>query len=165
VVLQACGRELPAPQLDVRELGGEFALTDHRGHDFSLAGQGGRVFCLFFGFTACREVCPVTLSRLAASTRILSVTVDPQRETPQRTAEYHLALGGRAIGLTGDAEQIRAMAPACRAGFQRTEDQGEDYDMKHSSRAHLIDQKGRVRYLFSQEDPPKLLAGAAAQLL
>ena len=176
LALTGCGSgPLPAPALEVYQLGGDFALTDHRNQPFVLSDHRGQVFVLFFGFTSCRDVCPVALSRLAAaqgllgrgaaSVTILFATVDPRRDTPARMAEYLQAFDGHIIGLTGSEEQIRQVTAAYGTAFEVEETSAGVYGVGHSSRAYLIDGKGRVRYLFAETDPPETIAGAAAQLL
>lgn len=175
-LLVACGGNgQPSPELDTYDLGTDFTLTSHRGLPVTLADQRGWVCLLFFGFTSCRDVCPVTLSRLGAAqslledaadrTRILFVSVDPRRDTPERLAAYLGAYGGRAVGLTGDAEQIRAVTRAFAAAYERVDGPDQNYDVDHTSRVYLIDQRGQVRYLFSQDDSPEFIAAAVRQLL
>ena len=100
-----------------------FALVDHEGRPATLESYRGEPVLLFFGFTHCPDVCPLTLDRLARAveragrpardTRILLVTVDPARDTPAALAAYVARFGPRVVGLTGDSA---ALAHA-RAGY------------------------------------------------
>jgi protein SCO1/2 len=101
----------------------EFALTDHDGRAVSLASYRGTPVLLFFGYTHCPDVCPLTLDRLtravrtagrgARDTRILLVTLDPARDTPAALKAYTARFGPAVVGLTGDSA---ALAQA-RAGY------------------------------------------------
>jgi protein SCO1/2 len=96
----------------------DFALTAQDGRRVTLADFRGRPVLLFFGYTNCPDVCPVTLSRLtrireelggaAGDAQILLVTMDPARDTPAVLGEYvKRYAGGRGItGLTGDTAAL-----------------------------------------------------------
>ena len=99
----------------------EFRLVDHRGEAKTLASFRGKPVLLFFGYTHCPDVCPLTLSRLsqaveslgrrARDVQIVLVTVDPARDTPPVLAEYVARFGPHVTGLTGDSAAVaRAMA-------------------------------------------------------
>ena len=99
----------------------EFRLVDHRGEAKTLASFRGKPVLLFFGYTHCPDVCPLTLGRLsqavesvgrrARDVQIVLITVDPARDTPPVLAEYVARFGPNVAGLTGDSAAIaRAMA-------------------------------------------------------
>ncbi len=97
----------PAPDL---------SLVDHTGRPAALRDFRGRAVLLFFGFTHCPDVCPLTLAKLARVTeslgtrpeelRILLVTVDPERDTPAALGEYVRRFTPLAVGLTGDSASL-----------------------------------------------------------
>lgn len=101
----------------------EFGLLDHGGRRVSLRSYRGAPVLLFFGYTRCPDVCPLTLDRLtraakaaggaAERTRILLVTVDPGHDTPAVLQAYAARFGPAVVGLTGDSA---ALARA-RAGY------------------------------------------------
>ena len=101
----------------------EFALTDHDGRAVSLRSYRGAPVLLFFGYTHCPDVCPLTLDRLtrairtlgrdARDVRVLLVTLDPARDTPAALKAYATRFGPAVVGLTGDSA---ALAKA-RAGY------------------------------------------------
>lgn len=101
----------------------EFALTDHDGRPVSLGSYRGSPVLLFFGYTHCPDVCPLTLDRLtraihaigrdARDVRVLLVTLDPARDTPAALKAYATRFGPAVVGLTGDSA---ALAKA-RAGY------------------------------------------------
>ncbi|HEX6372080.1 MAG TPA: SCO family protein [Longimicrobium sp.] len=91
----------------------EFALTDHDGRPVSLRSYRGAPVLLFFGYTHCPDVCPLTLDKLtralrtaggrAEDVRILLVTLDPARDTPAALRAYASRFGPAVVGLTGDS--------------------------------------------------------------
>lgn len=91
----------------------EFALTDHDGRPVSLRSYRGAPVLLFFGYTHCPDVCPLTLDKLtralrtagrrAKDVRILLVTMDPERDTPAALKAYAARFGPAVVGLTGDS--------------------------------------------------------------
>jgi protein SCO1/2 len=91
----------------------EFALTDHDGRAVSLRSYRGAPVLLFFGYTHCPDVCPLTLDKLtralrtaggrAEDVRILLVTLDPERDTPAALKAYASRFGPAVVGLTGDS--------------------------------------------------------------
>ena len=94
----------------------EFALTDHDGRAVSLRSYRGAPVLLFFGYTHCPDVCPLTLDRLsralraagrdARDVRILLVTLDPARDTPAALKTYAARFGPAVTGLTGDTAAL-----------------------------------------------------------
>lgn len=101
----------------------DFALTDHDGRAVTLADYRGAPVLLFFGYTHCPDVCPLTLDRLtrvvraagrgARDTRILLVTLDPARDTPAALKTYAARFGPAVTGLTGDSVALART----RAGY------------------------------------------------
>lgn len=92
-------------------------LTDHNGAAFDLTSQRGKIVLLAFGFTHCPDICPATLTHLAAirhalpnglreQTHTVFVTLDPTRDTPDVLKNYVPAFDPHAIGLTGTSDEI-----------------------------------------------------------
>ena len=99
---------LPAPEIELaRDNGSSFRLSELRGN----------IVLLFFGYTSCPDVCPTTLSELrkvnedlgnsAEKVRVVYVTVDPQRDTPEKVQEYVSIFNPSFIGLSGSEEELR----------------------------------------------------------
>ena len=101
----------------------DFALKDHDARPTTLASFRGQPVLLFFGYTHCPDVCPITLDKLAKAvkqagrrardTRIVMVTLDPERDTPAVLKAYAARFGPRVVGLTGSEA---ALAQA-RSGY------------------------------------------------
>jgi protein SCO1/2 len=97
----------------------DFTLQDQAGRPFHLADQQGNVVLLFFGYTSCPDVCPTTLATWrqvhdllgddAGRARFVFVTVDPERDTPERLGRHVQAFNPDFLGLTGTPEQLQAV--------------------------------------------------------
>ena len=101
-----------------------FTLTDTAGHPFSFAARArGKLTYLYFGYTHCPDVCPLTMGNLAVALRHVSpavrrnvqvvfVTVDPRRDTPRVLRAWLNKYNASFIGLTGSERAIRRAAVA-----------------------------------------------------
>jgi len=147
----------------------EFQLTDTSGRVFTRRELEGAPSLVFFGFTHCPDVCPTTLVKLAQikkraalePLRVLFVSVDPQRDTPQALGLYVHAFDPTFQGLTGDPAAIGALAASFGVAVNRIELPGGDYTMDHSAVVFLTDARGRIAALFT---PPFDVAAFAADL-
>lgn len=112
----------------------DFTLTSHTGEPFSSDALRGRFSFIFFGFTNCPDVCPVTLMNLTRALDMMPegaeqvqgvlVSVDPERDTPERLAEYLGAFDPGFVALTGSENDIRAVASGFGVFFAKGQDQG-----------------------------------------
>lgn len=138
------------------DLGGDFTLTSAAG-PVSLSDFKGKVVVVYFGFLTCPEVCPNSMSviqgamkRLNASevnaTQAILVSVDPNRDTPEKLAEYTRFYNESLIGLTGTKNQIDSVTRQYGAfyDFSEIENSTSDYAVEHSSRYYVIDPLGRL---------------------
>jgi protein SCO1/2 len=148
--------EIAAPQ---------FELTDMHGEMFNLEQLAGNVVVMFFGYTSCPDVCPVTLSEFlqirdklgnaADQVSFVFITVDPERDTPERMRKYLTNFDPEIIGLSGDRsdlEPVWADYGVYQAKVEGTST--ENYFVDHSSRVYVIDKGGNLRltYLFGTEN-------------
>jgi protein SCO1/2 len=142
----------------------EFALTRGDGTSFQLSEMRGRVVLLFFGYTSCPDVCPTTLAELnqamkqlgddANRVQVVFITVDPQRDTPQRVQEYVDHFNSNFIGLGGTEEELTKIWSdygVFREIVEGTSALG--YLVNHTARVTLIDKDGNLRLSFSFETP------------
>ena len=157
-------------------LGGGFALTDHEGRPFRLAQLRGRIALLFFGYTLCPDFCPMTLSKLIRAFDLLEerreevstlfVSVDPERDGPQELKEHLEQFPVNGIGLTGSATRIDSIARRYGVTYAKRESgSAAGYFVDHSTYTFLIDQQGKIRYIFRHADAPELIAAGVAKLL
>ena len=160
LVLIVSGRVSPPPMAQqIAAIGGPFTLTDQNGREFSDRDLKGRPFLVFFGFTHCPDVCPTALFEMseimralgpdADRTRVVFITVDPERDTPAVIKDYLSSFDPHLVGLTGDAAAIAAVAKAYRVYFKKVPlDQG-GYTMDHTAIIYLMDKDGRFVSPFS----------------
>lgn len=150
-----------------------FALTDQRGRPFTEANFAGRWTFLYFGYTSCPDACPTTLKvlgqmgkhlplALAAQLRIVFVSVDPKRDTPEKLAKYVDYFGKDMLGVTGDDVALQALTKPLGIHYERHESDGAAYLVDHSANVLGVDPEGRLRMLFS---PPFDAAAMAADLV
>jgi protein SCO1/2 len=121
----------------------------------------GYVVLLFFGFTGCHAECSATMFRLAKisqrlgesanRTRILFVTLDPGRDTPEVLHHYLTAFDfEHTIGLTGSEDEIEDLVKRYRAAYRPRETNSDD--ITHSTAVYIFDPRGRARLLVTPED-------------
>lgn len=139
-------------------------LSRADGSSFQLSQMRGKVVALFFGYTSCPDVCPTTMAELkqaleklgasADQVQVLFVTVDPQRDTPQRVQEYVNHFNPKFIGLSGSESELAKVwhdYGIFREVVQGTSAAG--YLINHTARVTLIDQQGNLRVSFPPDTP------------
>lgn len=152
--------------------GGELTLTSVDG-PVSLSDFRGKVVLIYFGYTACPDVCPINLGYLAAAlnrladderedVQVLFVSVDPERDTPERVAEYAAFFAPDMIGLTGSAEDIAIAAKRYGAAYSRVElpESAMGYLVDHSAYTYIVDREGRLAATLEHATPPEETAAA-----
>ena len=136
----------------------DFQLTDDHGEPFTREDLQGKWSLLFFGFTHCPDICPLTLldlSRLlptlpkeiAEDTQVILVSLDPARDTPEVLNEYVAAFNKDFIGVTGEFLTLRRFANELNVAFAKVT-QGEDYTVDHSGNIVLINPMGDYHGFF-----------------
>ncbi|WP_205746056.1 MULTISPECIES: SCO family protein [Dyella] len=142
----------------------DFKLVDDHGKEVSGADYRGKVVILYFGYTHCPDVCPLTLAQLhqvltkvgpaADNVRILFVSVDPARDTPDIMHAYVNAFDPRAVGLSGTPRAVEALSKRYRSAYTREPDKGDgQYEVSHSSALYLFDRDGKARLLSTPANP------------
>ena len=152
----------------------DFALQQSDGTALSAKELQGRWTIVFFGFTHCPDVCPTTLGELAqaqklwagvdASRRpqVLFVSVDPERDTPEKTGEYAAYFHPDTLAATLPEPALQAFANSLGMVYMKVATEGGDYTMDHSTALVLLDPRGRQAGLFR---PPFVPADIAADLI
>jgi len=131
-------------------------LVDQDGQRFDTRSLQGRWHILFFGFTACPDICPTTLSdmrrlfsQLPKETRdqlqLVLITADPARDTPQQLKTYLDYYRGGFNGLTGDMEQLQRLSRALGLPFVPASETQGDYSVSHSGNLALVGPDGTLR--------------------
>lgn len=134
-------------------------LVDHRGETVTKDDLKGQWSLLFFGFTNCPDICPMTLADLgrllralpediADETRAMLVSLDPERDTPEQLAEYVDYFHPEMIGLTGEFLQLRRFANEVNVAFSKVTLDEEDYTIDHGGQIVIINPKGDYHGFF-----------------
>jgi len=139
----------------------EFSLLNQHGEAVDQAVFEGQWDLVFFGFTHCPDICPTTLQVLASARkaladsgrqtlpRIVLVSVDPERDTPEILGEYVNYFGQGNLGLTGTLEEIHKLTDGLGIFFEKQPGDGENYAVDHSAAVLVIDPDGGFHSLFS----------------
>jgi protein SCO1/2 len=138
-----------------------FTLNDQYGQPFRLSDQRGKLILMFFGYTNCPDVCPATLAQFkqvdtrlgaqAEKIRFVFVTVDPQRDTPERMKTYLDAIDPNIVGLSGSQADLD---PVWRDyGVYHQQQPGTSTDnylevIEHSAPVYLVDTQGDLRLTY-----------------
>ena len=131
-------------------------LVNHRGEKVDLAADfGGEVTLVFFGYTRCPDICPLTMARLAQAyeglertdgLKVVMVTVDPGHDTPEVLGEYVERFHPDFVGLTGSNTQIAEAAKTFFVGYA-----GAAPTVAHTDMVMVLDRAGNMRYMYGTE--------------
>ena len=153
-------------------VGGPFTLTDQHGAEVTEQDFAGRYMLIYFGYTYCPDVCPMSLANMTQAVDLLPpdeaeqvvpvfITVDPERDTVEQLAEYAPLFHPRLVALTGSPEATKAAAQAYRAYFAKAGDDDSDaYLMDHSSFIYLMGPDGKYVRHFAHNAAPEEIATA-----
>ena len=146
----------------------DFALTSDHG-TVHLADFRGKTVLLYFGYTYCPDICPLTLGKLAQAvqglgtaekdTRVIFISVDPARDTPARLGQYVRAFDPSFLGVTGDPQTVAQVAKEYGIFYQKTDIVSPtNYAITHTALVIVIDREGRWRLLWSEDlQPPAMV--------
>lgn len=171
VALAAAGAVLGACSKENTDLSGTniegampdlvFSMTRARdGETVSAGDYDGKVKLLYFGYTFCPDICPLTLANIAqalekigkdaSDVRVLFVTVDPDRDTLKVLKDYANAFGPQVVGLRGTDNQLAALARRYHAAYSVDPGKaGDEYTVTHSPAVYLFGKKGKARLLYT----------------
>jgi protein SCO1/2 len=146
------------------------ALVDQDNRPFDTGRLRDGWSLVFFGFTSCPDVCPLTMTALAQTKKLLAdlpadqrprvimISVDPERDTPERLASYVKAFDPSFTGATGTKAAIDELARRMGVLAATRPIEGGSYTVDHTTSVFLIDPDGALRALFSAPLTPKLIA-------
>ena len=144
---------LPNEATQPSSVGGPFHLTDQNGRTVTERDFKGEPFLVFFGFTNCPDICPTTLSEMsevlkrlgpdADKTAALFISVDPERDTPEKLKQYVSSFHPRIFALTGSEAQVEAIKKEYRVFAKKVPLKDGDYTMDHTAVVYLMDKNGR----------------------
>ena len=134
-----------------------FHLTDQTGQTVTQDHLGGRHLMVFFGFTSCVDICPIQMAKLTRvmaeldrtghGTRVTPVfiSVDPERDTPDKVAAYLEHFDDRFVGLTGSRAALEGAADSFRTLLEGLPaERPEGYQIAHSTMTFVVDPFGRI---------------------
>ena len=153
----------PRPLADVR-------FTDKSGRAVQLGDFAGDFTLLFFGFTNCPDVCPLTLQLLArvradiaarapdATPRVLFVSVDPNRDTPERIAAYLSGFDPEFAGVTAPDAELAPLLAQLGVAVEKHEHAGANYNVVHNSAVYVLDENADWIAVSTGPHDPAILA-------
>ncbi len=134
-----------------------FSLINHSGERVTQKDFAGRHQLVFFGFTSCIEICPVQMAKLSRVIHALETTghadritptfisVDPERDTPEKISNYMDAFHARFVGLTGSRVALEKTAESFKTFMQAKPSESENnYQIRHSSVVYVVDPFNRI---------------------
>ncbi|ADJ21839.1 electron transport protein SCO1/SenC [Hyphomicrobium denitrificans ATCC 51888] len=158
-------------------VGGPFSLIDQTGKRVTDQDFRGKEMLVFFGFTNCPDICPAGLQVMAAALDQLGkkaddvvplfITLDPERDTPEKMGEYIKNFSPRLVGLTGSASEIAATAKAYRVFYQKVPDEKNpnNYSVDHSAFFYLMGKDGAFLAPIPITNDPAQLASSIGKAL
>ncbi|HEX2594200.1 MAG TPA: SCO family protein [Rhizomicrobium sp.] len=170
-VLWQRGNELSSGQITTGEalIGGPFALEDQTGTLRTDKDFRGKYLLIYFGYTFCPDVCPLSLGVMDDALRKLPkdktnaivpvfITVDPERDTSKVLKDYLAGFGPGWVGLTGNLTETEIVAKEYRVYFAKAPLKDGGYAVNHSSTIYLMGPDGRYIANFDESIGPDQLA-------
>lgn len=162
LTLAACGSPAgnsanQSPPLAGADIGGPFELIDKNGKTVRWSDFAGKYRVVYFGYTYCPDICPLDVQRMARGLRQLAkddpaksariqaifITVDPERDTPDKVGEFAAAFSDDIIGLTGTPEQVKQAADNFRVYYEKGQPNSDGgYLVNHSNITYLFGPQG-----------------------
>lgn len=147
----------------------DFTMTSHTGHPVSLSDFRGKLVLLYFGYTFCPDVCPATLAEVAgamdimgedaADVQFIMISVDPQRDTSSKLAEYVAHFDPSFLGVTGTPEKIAEVATLYGIFYEVNEGSvATGYLIDHTATITVIDEDGHVKLILPFGTPAEDIA-------
>ncbi|MCU7905094.1 MAG: SCO family protein [Candidatus Thiodiazotropha sp. (ex Epidulcina cf. delphinae)] len=149
-----------------------FSLTDHQGDKFDNERLLGRWTFMSFGYTYCPDICPTIMSlfyemnerlitlKAPHPYQITFVSVDPERDTPERLTDYVTYFNPSFVGATGPEPALQQLTKPLGILYERveTEESAMGYVMDHSASILLLDPQGRFHAYFSPPHDAEMMA-------
>lgn len=160
-------------------LGGPYTLIDMHGHPLTERQFRGRYTLIYFGYTHCIDVCPLTLATVTQALDLMGkeshqivpifITVDPSRDTPEVVADYVSHFSPNIVGLTGTESQIHAVIDSFHVMARRrgtsADHLSSGYLMDHSSVLYLMDGNNRLVSVLPVDTSPEEIATRLRRLV
>lgn len=154
----------------------DFSLQTANEEVFRLSEQKGKVVLLFFGYTSCPDVCPVTLATFkqvndnlgedAQKVRFVMITADPDRDTPDKVAEYAARFNPEFIGLSGDMTALASIWKELGVFVEKQESgSAAGYLVSHTASVYVLNQSGSLFMTFPYGTTATEIADDIRQIL
>ncbi|RDL43357.1 SCO family protein [Marinomonas piezotolerans] len=157
------------------KLGGDFVLYSKAG-PVSLSDYPDKLKLMFFGYTHCPDVCPLTLANVKVALKqlpdnlrdqvqVIFVSVDPMRDTPDHLSQYVQFFDPSFVGVTGSKEEIDQVVRQYGAFYRIESSEGSDYTVSHSARLYLIGKDNEIKQYLYHDSQSEEIAEAIKELL
>jgi protein SCO1/2 len=182
-VLAGCSetpKKFNAMDVTGADWGKSYSLTDLSGKTVTPADFQGKVTALFFGFMYCPDACPTHLTKMgelkkmlgkdAEQLQLVFITVDPERDTPEKLKQYLQSFDPTVVGLRGTLAETEAVAKDFRVFYKKvaTKDTPKDpmsYTIDHTTFTYLFDTKGQLRLVVPHDLAVEKIAADVRHLL
>ena len=144
--------------------GSEFSLKDMNNNEITDESFKGPLTAIFFGFTNCPDICPMTLNKMDLaisklkneneSLKLFFITVDPERDTPEIVKDYLNSFENNFVGITGEPEKIYLLSKSWGILSQKIFKDNGEYNVDHSSPVILL-KNGKYIARISHKDDLK----------
>ncbi|NHC07856.1 protein SCO1/2 [Azonexus fungiphilus] len=180
LALAACGKGEPRlnhPDLQAANVVPTANLFDGQGRPRNFEEFRGKAVIVFFGYTSCPDICPAALRKYASLIRnlrdkeaervqLVFISIDPERDTPERADTYAKWFNPQFLGLSGTEEQIAEVARQFKVVYSKKNvEGGMNYVVDHSTDAYLIDPRGQLRLAIPEAALIEPIAADLRQLL
>jgi len=142
--------------------GSSFSLTDINNNQITEKSFQGPVTALFFGFTHCPDVCPMTLNKLTIlleelkkdkkTLKVFFISIDPERDTPKVMKDYLSSFDGKFTGITGEPEKIFTLSKSWGIKSEKIFSENGEYTVNHSSPIILLKDGKYVNRITHHDD-------------
>ena len=143
-------------------------LKDLEGGEWNARKLGKKIGVLYFGYTFCPDVCPISLDNLVSALsggkieegvfQPIFVSVDPERATPRIIAEYLSNFSDNIIGVSGSVSDLRLFAWIMGASYslRRTQKSDREYLVDHSANFYLVNSRGDLIVMPTRDTPEQI---------
>jgi protein SCO1/2 len=142
--------------------GSSFSLTDINNNQITEKSFQGPITALFFGFTHCPDVCPMTLNKLTIlleelkkdkkTLKVFFISIDPERDTPKVMKDYLSSFDGKFTGVTGEPEKIFTLSKSWGIKSEKIFSENGEYTVNHSSPIILLKDGKYVNRITHHDD-------------
>lgn len=156
-------------------IGGAYTLFDTQRQKVTQDNFRGRYTALYFGYTHCIDVCPLTLDTISAALERMGpegqnivpvfISVDPQRDTPAVMQNYIARFSPRIVGLSGSPEQLKPVLDAFHVTVRRHDAKAADYLINHTSILYVMDGQNHLAGMIPIDDSAEKMAVDLARIL